>query len=214
MLERDLRLVELTGARYHAAQISCAASVDVMRQAKRQGLPVSCGVSAAHLTLNENDIGSYRTFFKLSPPLRREEDRTALAGGLAEGVIDVIVSGHDPQDQESKRLPFAQAAFGAVGLETLLAMALEGVHNGHAELHTVLAAITSRPAALLGLAGGRLARGGPADLTLFDAGKPWVVRQRDLRSKSKNTPFDDRRLQGVVLRTVVGGETVFEREGS
>ena len=214
MLERDLRLVELTGARYHAAQISCAASVDVMRQAKRQGLPVSCGVSAAHLTLNENDIGSYRTFFKLSPPLRREEDRTALASGLAEGVIDVIVSGHDPQDQESKRLPFAQAAFGAVGLETLLAMALEGVHNGHAELHTVLAAMTSRPAALLGLASGRLAKGTPADLTLFDAGKPWVVRQRDLRSKSKNTPFDDRRLQGVVLRTVVGGETVFEREGN
>lgn len=212
MLERDLRLVELTGARYHADQLSCAASVDIMRRAKRQGLPVTCGVSAAHLALNEIDVGSYRSFFKLSPPLRREEDRAALVAGLAEGVIDVVVSGHNPQDQESKRLPFAQAAAGGVGLETLLAVALECVHNGHLELLDLLAALTWRPAQLLGIPGGVLGAGEPADLVVFDLGRPWVVTQQGLRSKSKNTPFEDRRLQGVVLRTVVGGEAVFLRE--
>lgn len=212
ILERDLLLSELTGARYHAAQLSSARSVDIMRRAKRRGLPVSCGVSAAHLALNEFDVGSYRTFFKLSPPLRREEDRAALVAGVADGTIDVIVSAHDPQDQDSKRLPFAQAASGAVGLETLLAIALESYHNGHADLLTVLRALTIAPARLLGLDCGRIARGAPADLTLFDPGRPWVVRPKALRSKSKNTPFEDRRVQGVVLRTVVGGETVFELE--
>ena len=183
-----------------------------MRRAKRRGLPVSCGVSAAHLALNEFDIGSYRTFLKLSPPLRREEDRAALVGGVADGTIDVIVSAHDPQDQDSKRLPFAQAASGAVGLETLLAIALEPYHNGHADLLTILRALTVAPARLLGLDCGRIACGAPADLTLFDPGRPWVVRPKALHSKSKNTPFEDRRTQGIVLRTVVGGETVFERE--
>ena len=212
MLERDLRLVELTGARYHAEQLSCAASVEIMRQAKRQGLPVSCGVSAAHLALNENDIGSYRTFFKLSPPLRREEDRVALVAGVADGVIDVIVSGHNPQDQESKRLPFAQAATGGVGLETLLSVALTCFHDGHVSLPELLARMTINPARLLGLPGGKLARGQPADLLVFNPGKTWVVTGSALRSKSKNTPFEDRHLQGVVMRTVVSGEAVFIRE--
>lgn len=212
MLERDLRLVELTRARYHADQISCAASVEIMRQAKRQGLPVSCGVSAAHLALNENDVGNYRTFFKLSPPLRREEDRLALVAGLAEGVIDVIVSGHNPQDQESKRLPFAQAATGGIGLETLLSVALSCYHNGHVSLLELLARMTINPSRLLGLPGGKLAGGQPADLVLFDPGKSWNVAGGALRSKSKNTPFEDRHLQGVVLRTIVAGEAVFIRE--
>ncbi len=212
MLERDLRLVELTGARYHADQLSCATSVEIIRQAKRQGLPVSCGVSAAHLALNENDVGNYRTFFKLSPPLRREEDRAALVAGVKDGTIDVIVSGHNPQDQESKRLPFAQAATGGIGLETLLSVALSCYHNGHVSLCGLLARMTINPARLLGLPGGRLAKGQPADLTLFDPGKSWIVTGSGLRSKSKNTPFEDRHLQGVVLRTVVAGETVFVRE--
>ena len=212
MLERDLRLVELTGARYHADQLSCAASVEIMRQAKRRGLPVSCGVSAAHLALNENDVGNYRTFFKLSPPLRREEDRAALVAGVADGTIDVIVSGHNPQDQESKRLPFAQAATGGIGLETLLSVALSCFHNGHVSLCDLLARMTINPARLLGLPGGKLAKGQPADLTLFDPGKSWTVTGNALRSKSKNTPFEDRHLQGVVLRTVVAGEAVFIRE--
>jgi len=212
MLERDLRLVQLTGARYHADQLSCAASVEIMRAAKRQGLPVSCGVSAAHLALNENDVGNYRTFFKLSPPLRREEDRAALVAGVADGTIDVIVSGHNPQDQESKRLPFAQAATGGIGLETLLSVALGCFHNGHISLCDLLARMTTNPARLLGLPGGKLSKGQPADLTLFDPGKSWIVTHNQVRSKSKNTPFEDRHLQGVVLRTVVAGETVFIRE--
>ncbi len=212
LLERDLRLVELTGARYHADQLSCAASVEIMRQAKRQGLPVSCGVSAAHLALNENDVGNYRTFFKLSPPLRREEDRAALVAGVADGTIDVIVSGHNPQDQESKRLPFAQAATGGIGLETLLSVALGCYHNGHISLCDLLARMTINPARLLGLPGGKLAKGQPADLVLFDPHKSWIVTHHQVRSKSKNTPFEDRHLQGVILRTVVAGEAVFVRE--
>ena len=211
MLERDLRLVELTGARYHADQISCAESVEIMRNAKRKGLRVSCGVSAAHLALNENDVGSYRTFFKLSPPLRREEDRQALVAGIADGVIDVIVSGHDPQDQESKRLPFAQAATGAVGLETLLSVALGCYHDGAVSLCDLLARLTINPARLLEIPGGKLAKGQPADMILFDPGKSWVVKADKLRSKSKNSPFENRNLQGVVTRTVVAGETVFLR---
>jgi len=214
MLERDLRLVQLTGARYHADQLSCATSVEIMRQAKRQGLPVTCGVSAAHLALNENDVGNYRTFFKLSPPLRREEDRQALVAGVADGTIDVIVSGHNPQDQESKRLPFAQAATGGVGLETLLSVALGCYHDGHISLPGLLSCMTVNPANLLRLPGGRLTKGQPADLLLFDPGKSWVVDCKRLRSKCKNSPFEDRHLQGVVLRTVVSGEPVYIRDAN
>lgn len=212
MIERDLRLLELTGGRYHVSQVSCAASVEVVARARRHGQKVTCGVSAAHLTLNENDVQSYRTFFKMTPPLRSEDDRRALVAGLADGTIDVVVSSHDPQDAEVKRHPFAQAAFGAIGLETLLASTLSLVHNGDLPLMRLLGALTYVPADLLGLNTGRLAAGLPADLALIDIGAPWIVKADALRSISKNTPFDDRRLQGQVLRTIVGGRTVYTRE--
>ncbi|MDR3499182.1 MAG: dihydroorotase [Parvibaculum sp.] len=209
MIERDLRLLELSGGRYHVAQISCEASVDIIRRARRHGLKVTCGVSAAHLTLNENDVQGYRTFFKLSPPLRSEADRRALVAGLADGTIDVIVSSHDPQDPEAKRRPFAQAGFGAIGLETLLPAAISLVQNGDLPLARLLSAMTHTPADLLGLETGRLAVGLPADLVLIDTGSPWIVEAEKLRSISKNTTFDDRRLQGRAIRTVVGGRTVY-----
>ncbi|MGV8995844.1 MAG: dihydroorotase [Parvibaculaceae bacterium] len=212
MIERDLRLLELTGGRYHVSQVSCAASVDVIASAKKRGLKVTCGVSASHLALNENDVQSYRTFFKMSPPLRAEDDRRALVAGVADGTIDVIVSSHDPQDAEAKRHPFAQAAFGAIGLETLLASCLGHVHNGDITLNRLYDALTRAPAALLGLDCGRLAVGAPADLVLTNIGAPWIVKSDALRSISKNTPFDDRRLQGRVLRTIVGGRTVFTQD--
>ncbi|MBS0233060.1 MAG: dihydroorotase [Proteobacteria bacterium] len=213
MLERDVRLVEMTGGRYHAATISCQESLDVVRHAKARKLPVSCGVSINHLTLNENDIGSYRTFFKVRPPLRREEDRAAMVQGIANGDIDIIVSSHDPQDADTKRRPFAEAADGAVGLETLLSAALRLVHSGDITLPAMLKALTINPARLLGLHSGRLAKGAIADLVLFDPGEPWVVNKDLLRSRSKNTPFDEAKMQGRVLKTVVAGETVYEYAG-
>lgn len=208
MIERDLRLVELTGARYHVAQVSCKASVDVIRRAKAAGLPVTCGVSASHLTLNENDVASYRTFMKLLPPLRGEDDRVALVEGVADGTIDVIVSSHHPQDPETKRLPFAQAAFGAVGLETLWPATLSLVHAGSITLERAIDALTTRPAKLLGLPSGRLQKGAPADFVLSDINVPWILNPDDLKSKTKNTPYDERRLQGRAIRTIVGGKTV------
>ncbi|MEQ1652737.1 MAG: dihydroorotase [Hyphomicrobium sp.] len=212
-LERDVRLVEMTGGRYHAATISCAESIDVIRAAKARKLAVSCGVSINHLTLNENDIGSYRTFFKVRPPLRREEDRLAMVRGIASGDIDIIVSSHDPQDADTKRRPFAEAADGAVGLETLLSAALRLVNAGEVTLIALLRAMTINPARLLGLHSGRLVKGAIADLLLFDPGEPWVVNKDLLRSRSKNTPFDEAKMQGRVLRTVVAGETVYEYAG-
>jgi dihydroorotase len=209
MLERDIRLVELTGGHYHAGQISSRASLDVIRTAKLMGLPVTCGVSINHLTLNENDIGSYRTFFKMKPPLRSEDDRRAMVEGLAAGDIDVIVSAHDPRGAEGKRRPFAEAADGAVGLETLLGAALRLYHNGEVELSQLLRALTANPARLLGLEGGRLAKGAPADLILIDLDTPWAVEPERLRSKSKNTPFDGAQLQGRVLVTFVAGRVVY-----
>lgn len=209
MLERDLRLVEMTGARYHAAQVSCAESVEVMARAKARGLPVSCGVSINHLVLNENDIGEYRTFFKVSPPLRSEEDRRALVRGLAEGTIDVVVSSHDPQSEDTKRLPFAEAAFGAIGLETMLAAALALVHAGDIALPRLIDAMTVQPARLLGLEQGRLEVGAPADFTIFDMQTSWQVDAQQLHSRSKNSPFERRNLEGRVLETVVAGETVY-----
>ena len=209
MLERDLRLVEMTGARYHAAQISCAASVEVMRAAKARGLPVSCGVSINHLVLNENDIGAYRTFFKLSPPLRDENHRGALVAGVADGTIDVIVSSHDPQSDDTKRLPFAEAAFGAIGLETMLSAALSLYHNDNMPLERLVAAMSQVPAKLLGLEGGRLEAGAPADFTLVDLNLSWKVDAANLCSRSKNSPFERRTLEGRAIETVVAGRTVY-----
>lgn len=214
MVERDLRLVDLTGGRYHAAQISCGTSVEAVTRAKARGLPVTCGVSINHATLNENDIGSYRTFLKLRPPLRPEEDRAAIVAGLASGAIDVIVSGHDPRDADAKRRPFAEAGDGAVGLETLLPAALSLYHNKHLGLPELLRAMTTNPADILGLPGGRLEKGAVADLILVDLDLPWIVDPDLLKSKSKNTPFDESKLQGRVLRTMVAGQTVYNYAGA
>ncbi|WP_375456275.1 dihydroorotase [uncultured Methylobacterium sp.] len=208
MLERDLRLVRLTGARYHAAMISCADSVGIVRRAKEDGLPVTCGASANNLVLNEGDIGHYRTFCKLSPPLRGEADRQALVAGLAEGVIDVVVSDHNPQDVETKRLPFAEAADGALGIETLLGAVLRLVRSGDVPLACLLAALTANPAKILGRAAGRLAVGAPADLVLIDVDVPYVLDKRALKSRSKNSPFDEARMQGAAVLTLVGGRIV------
>jgi len=209
-LERDIRLSELTGARCHIDQISAAGSVDIMEDAKAVGIPVTCGVAAAHLTLNQNDIGEYRTFFRLSPPLRTEDDRQALIEGLARGIIDVVHSNHMPEDQEAKRQPFELAAIGAIGVETLLPAMLSLVHAGELELMTALRAVTSAPAQLLGLEEGTLDVGAPADLVVIDLNTPWVLTLDALHSKSKNTPYEDRRLQGRAIRTIVRGRTVFE----
>lgn len=210
VVERDVRLVGMTGGRYHASTISCTESLAIVRGAKARGLSVSCGVSINHLTLNENDIGSYRTFFKVRPPLRSEEDRTAMVRALAAGDIDVIVSSHDPQDADVKRRPFAEAADGAIGLETLLAAALRLYHADEIGLLPLLRAMTINPAKLLGLPGGRLEKGAPADLLLFDPGQPWVVDREQLRSRSKNSPFDEQKLQGRVLKTMVAGRMVYQ----
>ena len=208
MLERDIRLVRLTGARYHAAMISCADSVEIVRRAKEAGLPVTCGVSVNNLVLNEGDIGHYRTFCKLSPPLRREDDRQAVIAALNEGVIDVIVSDHNPQDVETKRLPFAEAADGALGIETLLGASLRLLHTGDVTLGTLLKTLSANPATLLGREAGRLEKGAPADLVLIDPDLPYLLDKRQLKSRSKNSPFDEARLQGAAVLTLVGGRIV------
>lgn len=209
-LERDLRLAGLTGAKYHAAKISTAESVQVIRAARQRGVQVTCGVSINHISLNENDIGEYRTFFRLSPPLRGEDDRRAMVEALEAGDIDIIVSSHDPQDVDTKRLPFADAADGAIGLETLLASALRLHHNGDVPLMRLIDALSTRPAEIFGLNAGSLKPGSPADLVVVDPDEPWVVSERALRSRSKNTPFEDARLQGRVHMTMVAGELIFE----
>ena len=211
-LERDMALVEMTGVRYHVDQISSAVSLPVLARAKAAGLKVTAGVSIHHLTLNELDVDGYRTFFKVKPPLRAEDDRVAMVDAVASGAIDIISSMHTPQDEESKRLPFEEAASGAVGLETLLPAAVSLVHAGHMDLATLWRALSFNPARLLGLEAGRLDVGAPADLVLFDPDKPFVMDRFKLRSRCKNTPFDERRMQGAVLRTFVAGKEVFARE--
>ncbi|MCB1357128.1 MAG: dihydroorotase [Maritimibacter sp.] len=208
-LERDLALVEMTGARYHADNLSTAVALPALERAKAAGLDVTAGVNIHHLTLNELDVGAYRTFFKLKPPLRAEDDRVAMVEAVASGLIDVISSMHTPQDEESKRLPFEEAASGAVGLETLLPAALRLVHSGAIGLGVLWRALSLNPARRFGLPGGTLAPGAPADLVLFDADAPFVLSRFDLRSKSKNTPFDEARMQGRVLGTWVDGARVF-----
>jgi dihydroorotase len=210
-LERDLALVEMTRARYHADQITTAAALPALRRAKASGLDVSAGISIHHLTLNELDIGDYRSFFKVKPPLRGEDDRVEMVEAVASGLIDIISSMHTPQDEESKRLPFEEAASGAVALETLLPAAMRLIHAGAMDLPTLFAALSLNPARRLGLDGGRLSVGAPADLVLFDPDAPFVLDRFSLLSKSKNTPFDGARMQGRVLATFVGGDMVFER---
>jgi dihydroorotase len=209
-LERDLALAEQAGVRYHADQVTTAAALAPLRRAREAGLAVTAATSIHHLTLNEFDVADYRTFFKLTPPLRAEPDREAVVAALAEGLIDVIVSSHLPQDEEAKRLPFEEAATGAVGLETFLPACLRLVHAGQIDLTTLFRRASLAPARLLGLPGGRLARGAPADLVLFDPDAPFVLDRERLRSRSKNTPFDRARMQGRVLGTWVGGRLVHE----
>ena len=207
-LDRDLALVEMTGARYHADQITTARSLIRLQRAKASGLDVTAGISIHHLTLNEFDVGDYRTFFKVKPPLRCEDDRLAAVEAVASGLIDIISSMHTPQDEESKRLPFEEAASGAVALETLLPAAMRLVHAGHLDLPTLFRALSLNPSKRLGLATGRLSVGAPADLVLFDPDAPFVLDRAKLRSKSKNTPFDEARMQGRVLGTWVSGNRV------
>lgn len=209
-LDRDLALVEMTGVRWHADQITTARALPALERAKANGLDVTAGISVHHLTLNEFDLGDYRTFFRLTPPLRSEDDRMAMVEAVASGLIDVIGSFHTPADEESKRLPFEEAASGAVGLETLLPAALRLVHGGHLTLPQLFRALSLNPARRLGLEGGRLAVGAPADMVLFDPDAPFVLDRFRLRSKSKNTPFDGARLQGKVRATFVGGTRVFD----
>ena len=208
-LDRDLGLVEMTGARYHADQITTARSLPALDRAKANGLDVTAGVSIHHLTLNELDVGDYRTFFKVTPPLRSEEDRMAMVQAVAEGLIDVISSFHTPADEESKRLPFEEAASGAVGLQTLLPAALRLYHAGQLDLPTLFRALALNPAKRLNLPQGRLAEGAPADLILFNPDTPFVLDRFSLLSKSKNTPFDGARMEGKVLATWVAGTQVF-----
>ncbi|MDB5503110.1 MAG: dihydroorotase [Tardiphaga sp.] len=210
LLERDMRLVALTGGRYHAASLTCIESIEVLQRARDAGLRVSASASINHLTLNEIDIGPYRSYLKLSPPLRTEDDRQALVAAVASGLIDVIMSDHNPQDVETKRLPFAEAAPGAIGLETMLSAGLRLIHSGELDFTRLIRAMSTRPAELLGLPGGSLRPGAVADIIVIDADVPWVLDPADLKSQCKNTPFDEARFTGRVARTIVGGRTVYE----
>lgn len=210
LLERDIRLVALADGRYHAASVTCADSLDVLRRAKDAGLSVTASASINHLALNENDVGSYRTFFKMAPPLRAEDDRKALVAAVQQGLIDVVMSDHNPQDVEVKRLPFAEAAPGAIGIETMLPAGLRLVHNGELKLMTMLKAMSTKPAELLGIPGGSLRPGAPADVVVIDPDVPWILDRDELKSKCRNTPFDEARMQGRAVRTIVAGRTVYE----
>ncbi len=213
MVERDIRLAEMSGGRLHFAHLSTAEAIDAVRKAKTRGLNISCDTAPPYFALSEIAVGDYRTFAKLSPPLRAEDDRLAVIEGLKDGAIDAIASDHAPHDEESKRLPFAQAAFGGVGLETLLPVTLELFHNGHMDLLAALALITSAPADLVGLKAGRLEKGAAADLTLVDLSRGWKIDADKMHSISKNSPFDGHLVQGLALKTIVDGRTVFELDG-
>lgn len=210
VLERDVRLVAGTHARYHAAALTCAESLQILERAKEAGLPVTAAATINHLSFNELDVASYRTFFKVRPPLRAEEDRDALIRALASGLIDVVVSDHLPQDVEGKRLPFSEAEPGAIGLETLLSAALRLVHADQVDLVNLLHALSTGPARILGLDAGTLRPGAPADVIVLDTGLPFILEPDQLKSRSRNTPFDGARMQGRVLRTIVAGATVYE----
>lgn len=207
-LERDLRIAALTRAKYHASQISVPESVEAIEVARKRGAKVTCGISINHLSLNENDIGEYRTFFKLYPPLRSEDDRMAMVDALAKGQIDIIVSSHDPQDVDTKRLPFGEAADGAIGLETMLSAALRLHHAGQVPLMRLIDSMSTRPAEIFGLPGGTLKPGTPGDIALIDLDEPWLVSRDSLLARSKNTPFEDARFSGRAVATYVGGQCV------
>lgn len=211
--DRDMGLVEMTGAKYHFDQITTARALPPLERAKRNGFDVTAGTSIHHLTLNEFDVGDYRTFFKVKPPLRSEDDRMAVVEAVASGIIDIISSMHTPQDEESKRLPYEEAASGAVALETFLPATMRLYHAGHLSLPQLFRAMSLNPARRLGLPQGRLAVGAPADLVLFDPDAPFLLDRFKLCSKSKNTPFDGQRMEGKVLATWVGGQQVFGAEG-
>jgi dihydroorotase len=207
-LERDLRIATLTRAKYHASQISVPESVEAIQVARKRGAKVTCGISINHLSLNENDIGEYRTFFKLYPPLRSEDDRMAMVDALAKGQIDIIVSSHDPQDVDTKRLPFGEAADGAIGLETMLSAALRLHHAGQVPLMRLIDAMSTRPAEIFGLPGGTLKPGAHGDIALVDLDEPWLVSRDNLLARSKNTPFEDARFSGRAVATYVAGQCV------
>jgi len=211
IVERDLSFLEEYFCRYHISQISSEKTVSVIKKAKSEGKIFTTGVSINNLSLNENDIGDFKTFLKLSPPLRTENDRQSLVEAVNDGTIDVIVSDHKPEDEESKRLTFSQATTGATGVETLLPLALELFHNKSVKLVKLIASITSNPAKILGIDKGSLQIGTDADLCVVDINKPWVVNKAELLSKSKNTPIEDRKLQGQIIKTFIKGEIAFER---
>ncbi|MBH66828.1 MAG: dihydroorotase [Rhodospirillaceae bacterium] len=212
LIERDLRLVELTGGRYHASRVTTADGIEAIRKAKIAGLPVTCDTAPHYFSLNEDAVTDYRTFAKVSPPLRSEGDRRAVLNGIEDGTIDAIASDHTPRDQDSKRLPFSQAAFGVVGLETLLSITLESVHNGSLTMLKALAALTSNPANILGLGTGDLGPGRPADLVIFDPDVAGFIDAEGFRSKCKNSPFDGKPIQGRVLKTIRGGNIVYDSD--
>ena len=209
IIERDLSLLGEYPCRYHISQLSSAKSVEVIKKYKKEGIKFSAGVSINNLSLNENDIGDFKTFMKVSPPLRKEDDRKALIKGIKDGYIDVIVSDHKPEDEESKRLPFAQAAEGSIGIETLLSLALELYHNQSLPLKKIIETITCNPARILKINKGNLKKGSDADLCIFDLNEPWKVDVSKLKSKSKNAAIENRKLQGKVLMTYLKGESVF-----
>ena len=209
IIERDLTLLENINCRYHISQISSAKSVEIIRNRKKK-INFSCGVSINNLSLNENDIGDFRTFLKLSPPLRTENDRISLIQGLNDGTIDVIVSDHKPEDEEQKRLTFAQSATGASGIETLLSLSLELFHNNSVKLETLISKLTSNPAKILKINKGNLSIGNDADFCIVDINKPWIVKQENLISKSKNTSIENKKLQGKVTNTFVNGVELFK----
>ena len=209
IIERDLTLLENIKCRYHISQISAAKSVEIIEE-RKNNVKFTTGVSINNLSLNENDIGDFKTFLKLSPPLRTEEDRMALVQGLKNETIDVIVSDHKPEDEEQKRLTFAQAATGASGIETLLSLSLELYHNGSVKLETIIKALTSNPAKILQINKGNLSIGNEADFCIVDINKPWVVKKDMLVSKSKNTYIEDKKLQGKVTNTFVKGVELFK----
>jgi len=209
IIERDLTLLESIKCRYHISQISSKKSVEIVNE-RKQKVKFTCGVSINNLSLNENDIGDFRTFLKLSPPLRTEEDRTSLVDGLNNKTIDVIVSDHKPEDEEQKRLTFAQAATGSSGIETLLPLSLELYHNGSVKLETIIQALTSNPAKILKINKGNLTIGNDADFCIVDINKPWIVKKEELISKSKNTSIENKKLQGKVTNTFVKGVELFK----